>query len=118
PRTDRDSVVGMGAGPDARVGTPVPVRSVVLRLAARSRPGAELVVVVSSGIQELLGEPILVGGQVVVLLARQPSPPAQRTRPRGGSPLVWGQGQLQGVQREMVRLEGDRRAQSLVPIDE
>src|SRR5438270_13739419 len=89
PRADGEPVVGMCAGPDARVGTPIPIRRVVSRLAAGSRPGAQLVVAVSSSIQELLGQPILVGGQIVVLSARQPAPPAQRAWPGRGSPLVW-----------------------------
>ena len=73
---------------------------------------------ISSGVEQLLGEPILVGRQVVVLPFRQPAPPAKRARPGRGGPLVRRQSELQRVQGEVVRLERDRRAQPIAPIGE
>src|SRR5439155_13559569 len=112
------AVVRMGAGTDARVGASGPVGRVVSRLASGSRPRAELVVVVAGRVEEVLGQAVLVGGQVVLLPPREATAPAQRTAPRRGSPLVWHQRELQGIEGEVVGLERKRRAEPGAPICE
>jgi hypothetical protein len=69
-------------------------------------------------LQDRLGQPVLVGREIVVLAVCQATTPAERAGARRRRPLIGRQHELQGVKRQVIRLKLERRLQADSPVEE